>query len=356
MTSFDAGVSLAERMRAHARDSTHLYAELMRAMADDWEEGGPVRDICQGWEDAPRGSVVQLRLLAGLFRIVLTGRAPELVPFYACLGGEEPASQAWPVVRGVLAAHVPELNNALQVAPQTNEVGRSTALLVGLFEAVRASGLSGVRLLEPGASAGLNLLVDRFRFEDEAWAFGPEDSPLVMKDCFRGTVDPVPFTVVERRGCDLSPVDPTSEEGALRLRSFVWPFHLERHDRLVHALEIARRHPPTVDRAAASEWLAQRLAESPGRDVLTVVWQSITGLYWPLEESAAVAEVVHDAINRMPLGWVAMEYPALDAASAHVTLCGLRADGEPSQDVVTLGTVGDHGVPMVPGPARLPGR
>src|SRR3954447_9687252 len=99
MTSFDGGATVAERMRAHAGDRDHLYAHLMRAMADDWEARGSVRDICQGWEDAPVGAVIQLRLLAGLFRIVLTDRARQLVPYYPCLGGTAPPDQAWPVVK-----------------------------------------------------------------------------------------------------------------------------------------------------------------------------------------------------------------------------------------------------------------
>ncbi len=348
--SFDDGATLAERMRAHAGDSGHLYGELMRAMADDWDAGGPVRDICRGWETAPARTVVQLRLLAGLFRIVLTERAPDLVPYYPCLGGTAPPDQAWPAVREVLGRHVDELHTALDVAPQTNEVGRSTALLVGVFEAVRRSGLTKVRLLEPGASAGLNLLVDRFRFEGEGWAFGPVDSPLVMRDCFAGTVEPSAFTVVERRGCDLAPVDPNRAEGALRLRSFVWPFHLERHDRLVHALALARHNPATVDRAGASAWLASQLARQPDEDVLTIVWHSITQMYWPGEESAAVDATLAAAMRRMPLGRVAMEYAAGAAAARPlVSLGGLAPDGSPDPDPVTLGSVGDHGVPLTVG-------
>ncbi len=69
-------MTLAGQMRKHAGDSAHLYGELMRSMADDWDRGGPVRDICAGSEDAPESAVIQLRLLAGIFRIVLTSRAP----------------------------------------------------------------------------------------------------------------------------------------------------------------------------------------------------------------------------------------------------------------------------------------
>ena len=59
----------------------------MRAMADDWEAGGPVAAVCAGYEDAPRGSAMPLRLLAGVFRLVLTDRAPELVPVLSRVWG-----------------------------------------------------------------------------------------------------------------------------------------------------------------------------------------------------------------------------------------------------------------------------
>jgi hypothetical protein len=154
-THWDIGETLADRFRAHARDAEHLYGYAIRGMAGDWEAGGPIRAVCRGYENAPRGAVIQLRLLAGVFRLVLTGRAPELVRFYPCLGGTAPPSQAWPVMRNVIAAHIDELHAALAVAPQTNEVGRSVALLVGLFDLVGASGVRRIRLLEPGASAGL---------------------------------------------------------------------------------------------------------------------------------------------------------------------------------------------------------
>jgi hypothetical protein len=159
-THWDAGETLADRFRAHAADAEHLYGYAMRGMADDWEVGGPIRLICRGYEKAPRGAVIHLRLLAGVFRLVLTGRAPELVRFYPCLGGTAPASRAWPVMRSVIGTHIEEMHAALAVPPQTNEVGRSAALLAGLFDLVAASGVRRIRLLELGASAGLNLLLD----------------------------------------------------------------------------------------------------------------------------------------------------------------------------------------------------
>ena len=129
-TDWDAGETLADRFRAHAADAERLYGYAVRGMAEDWEAGGPIRMVCGGNEDAPRGAAIHLRLLAGVFRLVLTGRAPELVRFYPCLGGIAPASQAWPVMRNVIGAQVGEMRAALAVPP-TDQRGRSIGGVAG---------------------------------------------------------------------------------------------------------------------------------------------------------------------------------------------------------------------------------
>lgn len=350
-SSFDSGPTLAHRMRRRAGDADHLYGHLMRAMADDWEHDGPVREIFSRCENPPMGAVVQLRLLAGLFRIVLSGRARELEGFYPCLGGTSDPSVAWPTVRPVLASHVDELQQALTVAPQTNEVGRSNALLVGILAAVERTALHQVRLLEPGCSAGLNLLVDQFRFVNGGWAFGPPASPVVLVDGVRGDVLVADVEIVARRGCDLAPVDLTTPEGRLRLRSFVWPFHIERHQRLAAALTLAERGPPVVDAATAGEWLRDQLATPGDPGVLTVVWQSITRLYWPAEEVALVSKAIEEAARRIPIAHVSMEYPTVDEDErgdelAELTLAWSVGPADPDLHRERLGTVGDHGFPV----------
>lgn len=336
-----AGRTVAERMRRHFGDADHVYGHLLRGMAADWEAGGPVRDICRGWEDAPAGAVVQLRLLAGLFRVVLTGRAPDLEPFYPCLGGTAEPGGVWAVAEPVLAAHVDELHEALLVAPQTNEVGRSTALLVGVFEAVRRLGLRRVRLLEPGASAGLNLLLDRFRFVGDGWEWGRPGSPVQLNGAVVGAVRPEAFEIVERRGCDVAPVDVTGDEGRLRLRSFVWPFQVERHERLAAALTLAVDDPPTVETAGAAEWLERQLGQPVEPAVLTVVWQSVTRQYWPPAEQSEVARLIEDKAAEIPLAHVSMEYPQVGRPCPAELV--VRVTGAAP---VRLATVADHGVPV----------
>jgi hypothetical protein len=332
-----------------------LYRTLLFAMAEDWQAGGVVAEICRDWADAPGSAVVQLRLLAGIQRLVLSRSEPQLAMYYPNLGGTASAAQAWQDFEPALRRHVDELRAALAIAPQTNEPGRSVALLVGLFDAVRRSGLSSVRLLELGASAGLNLLVDRFFIAGDGWSYGPASSPLRLEQAVVGPVTPAPFTVADRRGCDLAPVDASTPEGRLRLTSFVWPHDLHRHERLRAALAIAASHPVVVDAAPASSWLASML-ETPAADgVLTVVWHSITRQYWPQAEVALTSQVLQAARARMPIAHIAMESPVLRddrseglpgyrAAELTVQLSvpGGLADPAP----VLLGTVADHGIPL----------
>jgi hypothetical protein len=345
MVSWDQGRTLADRFRSHAGDATHLYGYAMRGMAEDWEAGGPIRALYAGYESAPSGSALPLRLLAGVFRLVLTGQAPELVRFYPCLGGTDDPAEAWPVLRQVIATHSEDLRAALEVPPQTNEVGRSVALLAGLFDVVTTTGVHRLRLLELGASAGLNLLVDRFAFSGPDWQFGDPTSPVRFPDAISGPVRAADFALTDRRGCDLHPVDATSPAGRLLLTSFVWPFQVDRHERLAGALRVAADQPVQVDRAAASEWLTPVL-EQTAEGVLPAVWHSITRLYWPPAEVAAVEAALAEYARRRPLARVAMEFATGDDAAAMPELWStVWQPGRPARER-RLGTAHHHGPPV----------
>ncbi len=345
MVRWDQGRTLADRFRSHAGEATHLYGYAMRGLAADWEAGGPVRIICAGYEAAPTGAALPLRLLAGVFRLVLTDQAPELVRFYPCLGGQDDPAQAWPVLREVIAAHQVGLRRALEVPPQTNEVGRSAALLAGLFDVVAATDTVRIRLLELGASAGLNLLVDRFGFSGPGWRYGDPASPVTFANPITGVVRVADFTVADRRGCDLHPVDASTPDGRLLLTSFVWPFQVHRHERLAAALRLAAEHPVLVERASAASWLGPALEQTED-DVLPVVWHSITRLYWPPEEVAAVEAALAAYAEHRPLARVAMEFGTGEHASVRPELQStVWRPGHPLRHR-RLGTAHDHGPPV----------
>lgn len=324
-----------------------LYRVFLAVLADDLEDSGVTAEICRDHLDAAQADVVHLRLLGGLQRIVLEGRAPTLQPWYDDPDTLPTPEEARAVLLPVLDAHAEELARALDVAPQTNEVGRSACLAIGLFAAVRRHGVRRLRLLEPGASAGLNLNVDHYRVIGPDWSWGPARSPVVL-DTGAAGIAPEALEIVERRGCDLAPVDAADPAGATHLMSFVWPFHQDRRARLAAALEVVRAHPVVVDRAPASRWLGQQLSEPAEPGVLTVVWQSITQQYWPTEESEAVNRVIGEARGRMPLAHLSMEgVPPLDPPGGfRLEEHGpeLRVDGE------LLARSGFHGPPVFPTP------
>ena len=149
------------------------------------------------------------------------------------------------------AAHQPTICRLrLAQGVQTNEVGRSAALLGGYLEVARL-GLP-LRVLEVGASAGLNLLFDQYRYVGPT--AGVRARPTVRwSSIVPGSLDRAgPLRTArggERRGCDVHPIDARPPRGRLRLRSFVWPDQLDRMARLDAALEVAQAAPPVVDRA-----------------------------------------------------------------------------------------------------------
>jgi hypothetical protein len=111
-------------------------------------------------------------------------------------------------------------------------------------------------LLEIGASAGLNLRWDHFPFLGA----------------------PAAIRVVERRGCDLNPIDPTLEDSRLALLSFIWPDQTDRLKQFAEVMEVARRVPAPIDRCDAVEWLRIQLAElRPG--MAAVVFHSVVMPY-----------------------------------------------------------------------------
>lgn len=69
------------------------------------------------------------------------------------------------------------MRELIQLPVQTNEVGRCAALLFG-FLTVAGKDPPPLRLLEIGASAGLNLRWDRYRYEANGFAWGPADSQV----------------------------------------------------------------------------------------------------------------------------------------------------------------------------------
>ena len=199
-----------------------------------------------------------------------------------------------------------------------------------------------MRLVEIGASAGLNLRADRFWISGAGVSYGDESSPVRMSGGWLGQPPPVrPVDVVSRTGGDLNPVDPLSEEGRLRLSAYVWADQLARMERLRGALELAAQVPAELRAEPASATVAG-ISLVPG--TWTVLWHSIMAQYLDAEQARELADGV------AAVGATATE----SARFAHVTLELARGTPQTPVEVTTwpsgtlrrLGTAPPHGLPV----------
>ena len=342
-------MTLVERLRMQAdscRDAgSALTADVLGGAADDLAAGGPTAALLGPLADDPPGSVPPLRLAGALHRLVLERRAPALAVHYPSVGGTP--GQVWAAARDVIEDQLEPMRALVARPVQTNEVGRSAVLLGGLLHVVAQHGLP-VRLLELGASGGLNLLVDRYAYElSDGVVLGDQASPVRLREPWSGHHPAyAPLEVVERLGCDPHPLDPTSTQDRLTLTSYVWADQVERFERLRAALQVAARSSVAVERLPASAFLARELAE-PRPGLVTVVWQSVVQQYLTAPERTAVGDLLAAAGARAtaaaPLAHLTME-------PQRFTTGGLRfavtVTTWPGGVVRRLGEAHGHGPPV----------
>lgn len=283
---------MVEMIRIQSRACRELgspfYGLLLDRVADDVLADGPAAAVLAGHEDDPGPSALALRLAGSVHRMVLQGEAPALAAHYPSAGGDGDAEAAWSEFKGLLESRPLEVAGGLHHPPQTNEVGRSAALFGALLHVAGLEPLP-VRLAEIGCSGGLNLRADRFRYRsvtgsvwgplspvelDPAWTTPPADAPSLIR-------------VVERLGADLAPIDPTTEDGAARLASYVWPDQVERLRRLRGAILVARAYPADVVAGSAGDFV-DSLDLVDGH--LTVLWHSVMWQYVQADEQQRILD------------------------------------------------------------------
>jgi hypothetical protein len=279
--------------------------------------------------------------MAAVHRLVLRGRAPELARFYPSAGGraDEGAEEAF---LAAVAEHRDALRADTAQPLQTNEVGRCAALVGGFLTVAGRFGLP-LHVLEIGASTGLNLRWDRFLYEARGLTWGDPGSPVRL--CDYNTEAPPPFhvqaVVAGHRGCDPRPIDPSTDEGATLLLSFVWPDQLARIRLLQAAIDVAQRVPASVDPASAADWVDGRLARArPGR--ATVVFHTIVVQYLDEDERAAATRSIEAAgVAATPGAPVA--YLRMEPNDADPKVVEVRLTTWPGSDERLLAHAGYHG-------------
>jgi hypothetical protein len=293
-----------------------IYARLCGAIADGLTRDSRIGARVLDWPGEPTRDALPLRFIGGLHALVQAGADERLAAIFR---GEvtDPETMAADL-NNVLVAHDNTLLPWLDGPPQTNEPGRSGALITGLLEIARRHGPK-IELLEIGSSAGLNLLINRYAFDLGGLKVGPVESPVTITPGWTGERPAnVPIEFVSVRGCDVQPLDATDPAVEARLSAYVWAETPLRAERLKRSIAMQRDHAVDLVKADAADWIEARLAEPQAAGVTRVLMHSVVWQYLP----ETVAERMRVAMNaagerataERPLGWVMMEP---DRAFAH---------------------------------------
>lgn len=344
-----AGRFDAQSVACHQLGSA-LYGRLLEIIAGDIRDDGPSWEVLSGNAGLRFGQAGPLRLVGAAHRLAISGAAPGWASMLPSCGGTSPTDdstlrEAW---LSLVAAHGDELRVGLTREVQTNEVGRSAGLGLGLA----SSGFKTCRLIELGCSGGLNLRLDRFALDLGELVLGDRESELTVtpemvvpgtvrpEDVESGAVWPevvesgvagrsgvavdplleLPL-ITDRIGIDPHPIDATTEEGRWTLSSFVWPDQVARFERLTAALRIAGECPASLVRTDDTAGALADALEVDGARVVqhSIVWQYIpTAVRW--EITATIESAGRIATDESPLAWVRYEPDEWDRSRAAIWL------------------------------------
>jgi hypothetical protein len=300
-----------ENQVAYCRDNgapiTALVCAGLRELLDT-ERGGAVMRRVRRWAGPALADALPLRIAGGLHALHLGGEEPGLAPIYEGLGPNNAAA----LIADAIERHEPYLMPWLDGPPQTNEAGRSSNYAAAFLWLVD-QGLPGqFDLLEIGSSAGINLMMRRYRYDLGGVKIGPQSSRMHLTPEWRG--DPPPaqgFDIVGAEGCDVAPVDLTDEAQALRLKAYIWPEFTERFARMDAAVAAANTFAPEVERMRAVDFLRDRLARPQQEGTTRVLMHSVVWQYIPRDEQDRIVELMEAAGDRAregtPLAWVSLE-------------------------------------------------
>ncbi len=299
--------------------TTRIILGLAEALGRDTATGRAVLD----WPGEPVADAMVLRLVGGLHALHRAGADPVLSRMF--LGGAVEVDD----LRATLRTHDAALLPWLDGPPQTNEAARSAGLMTGLLHLAERFG-PRVEILEIGSSAGLNLLIDRYRFDLGGVVTGPDDARVTIRPDWRGPPPPeVPIAIRSTRGVDIAPVDLSDPAAAERLQSYVWIDAVERQARLTETIAMVREHGVALDRGDAADWVEARLAEPQEAGVTRVLMHSVVWQYLGEGGQARTRAAMHAAGARAtterPLGWVMME-PNRDLHRHEVRVRGWPGD------------------------------
>lgn len=239
-----------------AADASPLYAQWARGVAAD-------EVLCTELGQLPQAKR-QPNLVFASARVAG-------VPLTEWAGARRAFHELWPRIRATV----------LSRATQTNEVRRLGTLVPALADIDEP-----IALIEVGASAGLCLYPDKWRYRFGPGKYvGDSGRPIIETDASASV--PLPAEgpqVAWRAGIDLNPLDAADPSTREWLEALVWPNQHgepdgERIDMLRTGLAIARRDPATMIAGDLNEHIEAAIATAKQHARRVVVWHSAVLAY-----------------------------------------------------------------------------
>ena len=290
-----------------SRAGSALYAGLSRQILEDPE-------LLELASRAPVGQPPPNLLFGVVHYLLLLGLGHPLAAFYPSLnGGRDLGEDPFPAFREFCLANAARITGLMQSRKvQTNEVGRSSALQRG-FAVVASRTERPLALVEVGASAGLNLIGDRYHYSYGSLEIGDPASEVRIECRLRGELVP-PAAVAEvawRVGIDHNPVDVADPDQALWLRALVWPDQPWRAELLLAAMRCAGQDPPRILAGDALDLLPEALAAAPA-DAALCVYSSFTLYQMRPPELRRLEGILEEAARSRPIHRLALEWNPID--------------------------------------------
>ncbi|MGE3690431.1 MAG: DUF2332 domain-containing protein [Novosphingobium sp.] len=286
-----------------------VTARIVEAIATllDRPDPGTFIERIRDWPGAPLADAVPLRSAGALHGLFLAGMAPELGAIYANVEADDVA-----IVGDVLRREEAFVLPWLDGPPQTNEAGRSSGFVAAMLWLAAQDMPPRFECLEIGSSAGINLMIDRYFYDLGGVQVGPRDGVMQFRPEWRGPLPPDrTIAFASLKGCDVAPLDLTEPLEALRLKSYIWPEHPFRFERLDAAVEAAEEKAPDLVAMSAADFVEQQLALPQAEGTTRVLMHSIVWQYVPEEQRARVTAAMEaagaSATADRPLAWIALE-------------------------------------------------